>query len=177
MFKVFSVLAALVALAPGVQAASLNFFVTINGLEAFSWDQSSAPAPIGYVTGSYTEVPVIDLYGGSYDSVLFNAAPAGMFDVDGYMTGGPQVYSGSEAHPRFAPGVYDGTDAFGDAVSLDVTTVSEGTPEAGTWVVMIIGLGGVGVASRASRRALGEKINAETGKAAFCSRERWRGGV
>ena len=152
MFKVFSVLAALMALAPGVQAATLNFFVTINGLEAFSWDQSSAPVPIGYQAGLYTDVPVTDLYGGSYGSVVFNAAPAGMFDVDGYMTGGPQVYFGGEAHPRFTPGSYDGTDVFGDAVSLDVTTVS-GTPEAGTWVLMITGLGGVGVAFRACRRA------------------------
>jgi hypothetical protein len=62
MFKVFSVLAAVVALAfaLGVQAATLNFFVTINGdFEAFSWDQSSAPVPTSYQTGSYTDVSVL----------------------------------------------------------------------------------------------------------------------
>jgi hypothetical protein len=158
MFKFLSVLAALVAFAPGVQAATLNFFVTINdSFPAFSWDQSSAPVPIGYQTGSYTEVPVTDLFGGSYGSVSFNAAPEGMFDVDGFMTGGDQVYSGSEAHPVFLPGLYNGTDALGDNIQLYVSTVS--VPEAGTWVLMIIGLGGVGVAFRASRRASARAVS------------------
>jgi hypothetical protein len=30
--------------------------------------------------------------------------------------GGQQVYYGSEAHPTFMPGYYDGTDAVGDDV-------------------------------------------------------------
>ena len=170
MFKVFSVLAALVALAPAAQAATLSFFATINAFPVVSWDQSSTPVPLSYQTGSYTEVPVTDYIngppgtGGGNADVIFYAAPDGMFNFPGMMVGGPQVYFGSEAHPVFIPGEYDGTDFLGDDIMLNVSTVSQGVPEAGTWILMIIGFGGV--AFRASRRALARGAGCGTGAVA-----------
>ncbi len=138
------------------QASTLLFSYSESGGIDFSFEQSSNPTPIFSFTGALTQVPVSDWTGniGPYSSIVWwTAAASGMFEtVDGlYSVVGPQVYSGPEGAPVFAPGVFAGTDVTnGLSGSLTVTAV----PEASTWAMMLIGFAGLGFAGhRTARKA------------------------
>jgi hypothetical protein len=138
------------------QASTLHFNYSENGGIDFSFKQSSNPTPISYGPGFATEAPVSDWTGniGPYSSIAwFNSKANGMFDtIDGsYIVFGPQVYSGPESAPVFAPGVFAGADQTnGLSGTLTVTSV----PEASTWAMMLLGFAGLGFAGyRTSRKA------------------------
>lgn len=136
------------------QASTLLFSYSESGGLDFSFEQSSNPTPISYTSGMVTEAPVSDWAGniGPYSSIAWwSAMDNGMFIAGPYSVVGPQVYSGSESAPVFAPGIFAGTNHdSGLSGTLTVTSV----PEASTWAMMLIGFAGLGFAgARTPRKA------------------------
>lgn len=151
--------------ASGAVAATLDFvyqenlgFFTIDA----SWTQPSSPAPLSATPLQFTDVAVsngVYAFGatgsppttGTFSDVdFYNAAFSGPLGPGGFEAGpvgdfGPQLYSGTEAAPIFTPGTYSLANGI-----LSVTSV----PEPATWALLLIGLGGIGVAGRSRRRAL-----------------------
>jgi hypothetical protein len=118
-----------------------------------SWLQSSDPTPSDYGTDMATTVPVTDFTGtiGPYTSIAFyNAVLDGGFSIFApgnptalWAVQGAQMYTGSEAAPIFAPGVFavqDFTNGLDGNVSFTVAA-----PEPPVWTLMIAGLAALGV--------------------------------
>jgi hypothetical protein len=138
------------------QASTLFFSYSESGGIDFSFEQSSDPTPL-FSSPDLTQTPVSDWTGniGPYSSIVWwNAKKAtGMFDTsDGsYVVVGPQVYSGPESAPVFAPGVFAETD---NTDSLSGTLTVTSVPEASTWALMLVGLASLSFAGcRTSRKA------------------------
>ena len=112
----------------------------------YSFDQSSDPTPISYVTGEYTEVPIWNgtgIFAGA-DAVYWYSS---VLD-DGQYAFGPQGYTGPESAPVFAPGTlyeYVPSDGLTGALTLAV-------PEPSVWAMLLVGIGTVGAAMRQARR-------------------------
>lgn len=150
--------------ASGAVATTLDFvyqenlgFFTIDA----SWSQPSSPAPLSATPLQFTDVPVsngVYAFGatgsppttGTFSDVdFYNAAFSGPLGPGGFEAGpvgdfGPQLYSGTETAPMFAPGTYSLANG-----TLTVTSV----PEPAAWALMLIGFGGIGVFARSRRRA------------------------
>jgi hypothetical protein len=112
-FLISALSLALLSQAPTAHATTLEFSVT--GRENGSWVQNSDPV-VGnfYGPGFFTQVPVSlaldSTSSSSFDSVLFltSVAGGGFGTVNGPISeNGPQIFSGAEAAPHFAPGVFD----------------------------------------------------------------------
>jgi hypothetical protein len=144
------------SLTAGANASVLHFQYTETGQGAidFSFDQSSTPVPNGFLLGSSTDVPVTNWTSniGPASSILwFNLVNAfGGFDTDTSNNGGagssvfgPQVYTGLESAPVFAPGTFVGFSDQDNGLSgvLTVTTV---TPLPPAWTMLIAGFVGLG---------------------------------
>lgn len=122
-----------------------------------TWQQDSAPTPLGYVTGEATIVPISDFvayepvgsltaivyYNSTFIPVTLSTAPLG-----GVYLSGPQAYVGSEAAPQFAPGSFSGLLEGESPSTLTFTVV----PEASTWAMMLAGFAGLGALSFRVRR-------------------------
>jgi hypothetical protein len=151
------------AIAGGASATTLAFsyqedlgFFLIDA----SWTQPSTPSPLAAISGDFTDIAVNNgvyafgvpgsLTPGAFSDVdYYNAASSGPLGPGGFEAGpigdfGPQLYSGAEAAPVFAPGTYALSQG-----TLSVTAV----PEPATWSLMLVGFGALGVVLRSRRRA------------------------
>jgi hypothetical protein len=153
--------AAALAFAATAQAETLLFSYAEAGGINFSFEQSSTPTPITFTSGVDTVTSVADWSGsvGPYTSIAwYNFSNNGMFDTsDGkYVIFGPQVYTGTEGNPVFAPGVFTGQDLTDrETGTLTITDIaSGGVPEPAAWALMLVGFATTGVAFRASRKTL-----------------------
>jgi hypothetical protein len=131
-----------------------------------SWEQSSAPTPIDFISGAFTDIAVSDFTStgsttvGPYtDIVWVNSSFGGLFHtpeepVATYIVIGPQAYSGDESAPTFLMGVYDGTNlGTGAAAIVTISSGASPVPEISTWAMMLLGFAGLAFAGyRASRR-------------------------
>lgn len=130
-----------------------------------SWLQSSDPTPSDYGTDIATTVPITDFTGnvGPYSSIAFyNAALDGGFSIFPpgssiplWAVQGAQMYTGGEAAPIFAPGVFavqDFTDGLDGNVSFTVAV-----PEPPVWSLMIAGLAFLGAWKRKRRIPIGAR--------------------
>ena len=128
-----------------------------------SWEQSSTPTPLGYISGVFTDIAVSDFTStgttsvGPYtDIVWVNYSFGGLFNTPDnvYILFGPQTYSGDEFTPEFLTGTYVGADVGTGADAI--VTISSGAspvPEISTWAMMVLGFAGFALAGyRASRR-------------------------
>jgi PEP-CTERM motif len=133
--------------APSAGAFVLQFSY-VDPFHEASWEQDSEPAPIDYVLGVDTIVPIWDVAGdllNPFDTslVYFSADSFGGF-ADVY---GPQVYGGSEAAPEFGVGTEYGFSSLGccsDDGVLTITPVVSAIPEPSTWAMMLAGFAGLG---------------------------------
>ena len=145
-----------VALATAASASELLFTYTETGPGAidFSFDQASNPTPLSFTLGTVTDVPVTNWSGniGPYSAIQwFSAASSGQFNTqdDLYVVFGPQIYGGTEDAPTFGPGTFAGADQSDGLVgTLVVTSV----PEPAGWMLMLVGIGGLGAAMRTRKR-------------------------
>ena len=65
-----------------------------------------------------------------------------------FPTGGPMLYTDNDA------GFGNATNFVGNSDRIYSVSVTGGVPEAATWMLMLIGFGGMGVALRSQRRAV-----------------------
>jgi hypothetical protein len=156
---------AVLAGANAANAETLRVTWDESGAVMASWLQSSDPTPLYYTTGFATEVPIADLTGqvGSATSIgFFTVTPTnnGGFQIaqpppaPAWDVAGPQMYTGSEAAPIFAPGVFavqDHTNGFPGISSTVSFTVA--VPEPPVWSLMIAGMAFLGAWRRFGRAA------------------------
>ncbi len=146
---------AAVLTAAAAPAAELTFLYT-SASGSTSWTQSSTPSVLFHGLGSYTDVIVhngTETTGGvtqTFSDLYFrNSVNSGGFFVQNGPSPivndhGPQIYSGSEANPVFAAGVY--------TLDNGSLTVTDAVPEPAAWSMMLFGVAGLGAMARASRR-------------------------
>jgi len=151
--------------ASAARAEVLEFDLAISDANSdyATWTQSDAPTPM-LSNFETTRIPV-----GNPSSSLGTFSIIN-FDSSGFHGGlriyttddqtllfwgvGPQIFGGSVAAPTFAPETIDLTPIIsysGDSVTLTITAVP--VPEPASWTLMIVGIGGLGAALRATRRS------------------------
>jgi hypothetical protein len=124
-----------------------------------SWEQSSSPTPITYVSGTLTDVPISDFTStgatpvGPYADIDWLAQDALFFTPDfAYFIDGPPgpgVYSGDESAPIFPTGTYYGLDG---TTGADATVTIAAVPEISTLTMMALGFAALGFAGYRSSR-------------------------
>jgi hypothetical protein len=165
-FQVLVLLCAVLFIGAGVASADTLQFV-LAGPTTATFDLPSSPT---IMTGNsdvgfgFTITPINLVVNGMAAPTdflgFFNADPAAgggvaIFASSSNMVAyafGPQIYSGPETNPTFAPGVFSLADALADTPVLgqyaltitDLTTVS--TPEPSVTILLAIGLVAVGLA-------------------------------
>lgn len=116
------------------------------------WDQSSNPTPVNF-TASETIVAVTNSNPSGLSPIVFFtlAATGGFIDHQNFVsTSGPQVYSGSQSNPVFAPGSFTLLD---DHTGKDGTLTFAAVPEPSTCAMLLLGFVGLAFAGyRQSRR-------------------------
>jgi len=146
-------------------AEELQFTYVESGSGAvdFSFLQDSNPTAQYYDLGWDVQVGVSDWTGnvGPFSDVVWypTAAAGGITawtpDSSVYLDG-PQVYSGSEQAPVFAPGVFadfsDVNNGLTGTLTVTEASLGSGAPEPATWAMLLIGLGATGAAMRTARR-------------------------
>ena len=153
-----ALLGAVVLLCAG-SAAATQLDVTYarqSGNVTSSWTQPSTPVVAFYAPGGYTAVDVSngveDVYGALTPISIVYFAPAG--SLGGYFSG-PGVsdfglgvlYEGPESAPVFKASTFTG--ALGG--TLTFVDAPAAAPEPSTWLLLLGGLAGIGVAVRAGR--------------------------
>jgi hypothetical protein len=130
------------------------------GIDA-SWEQSSSPTPITYVSGTFTQVPISDFTStgatpvGPYTAIDWvNGANDDLFFTPdfAYIISGPpgqQAYSGDESAPVFLTGAYYGLDG---TTGADATVTIAAVPEISTWAMMALGFAALGFAGYRTSR-------------------------
>jgi len=150
---VFAVSAGILTLSTAAQAETLLFSYS-DPSESLTFEQSSTPTPVSYTTGNST---VVQITNSLYSSITwYTTGSGGLFQTpdSAFNIYGPQVYSGSEANPVFAPGVFQGVNGLNQqAGTLTITAAAGGVPEPATWGMMLVGLGVVGALARSRSRA------------------------
>ena len=149
-------LAAVVSLASlsltaGANALELHFQYTETGTGAidFSFDQSSTPVPNFFFAGIDTDVPVTNwtsnLLGPASSIDWHSSGDGGGFITDNtnsfFQALGPQVYTGSESAPVFAPEIFQ---VFTDINGLSGVLTVTATPLPSAWTMLIAGFVGLG---------------------------------
>lgn len=134
---------------------------TTTNAQVAAFSLPSSPAVSGSSAGNWFFIDDVPMtYNGSaqvYD-VAFYAEPIGGLEIYTGSTSilfaesqfsDEQVYTGAESAPTFVPGTYllQATNA-GPYYRLSIT---DAVPEPATWLMMILGFGGVGVALRRQR--------------------------
>lgn len=166
--SVLAVAASVVALVCGVATAhaqELKFSYVEQGGFDFSFIQDANPTPIDYDLGGFAQVAISDWTGniGPESSIYWISSAGGglfaTFDVSANVFGA-QAYSGSEAAPVFAPGVFAGVDHVDGLSGVLTITEMSGVPEPATWAMLLIGLGAIGAAMRTARRREGAALTA-----------------
>jgi hypothetical protein len=141
------------SLTAGANASVLHFQYTETGQGAinFSFDQSSNPVPLGSLLDDSTDVPVTNWtsnLGPASSIEWFNIDNFGGFNTDtangGVGAFGPQVYTGLESAPVFAPGTFVGFSDQNNGLSTGVLTVTTVTPLPPAWTMLIAGFVGLG---------------------------------
>jgi hypothetical protein len=159
MFKLVSsaaVALAAVSVAAGAHAGNLLFSYVEPGGFDISFEQASTPSPEGDLDGNFTETYIWNFSGNDGDEasiVWFDSQQFGGFQAPdatpAIRTVGSQVFTGSEAAPVFAPGVFTGIYDYSNGLTGTLTISS--VPEPATWAIMLLGLGALGGAMRVSR--------------------------
>jgi hypothetical protein len=145
------------AVGGAASASELLFSYSEPGGIDFSFEQSSMPTPIAYSSGFSVQVPVTELssnIGPFSDIFWYSTGDLGQFDTDTstvYIVYGPQIYTGPESAPVFAPGVFPGED---QTNGLDGTLTITAVPEPAAWLLMIAGIAGIGLTLRRGRQVL-----------------------
>jgi hypothetical protein len=148
--------------------------------EVASWTQDQNPTPIAYVNDYYTTVPVFDATGlGNDTAVTWYSGTNGQLGgftnySEDFNVLAPTSYSFVESAPTFVPGRYDGVDispnftyttvyytitvlpdpAFTPKFArLDLSDPPASVPEPGTWAMMLVGLGMIGLVYRRRQNA------------------------
>ncbi|HWF01502.1 MAG TPA: PEPxxWA-CTERM sorting domain-containing protein [Caulobacteraceae bacterium] len=155
MFRLLAAAGAVVAVlaAPAAEATQLLFSFVETGEGALSWSyqQPSNPTPLTFANTEYTDIAVSDWTGADApESRMLYWAGGGFVDEqDSLYSASPQIFSGTEKNPVFAPGSFAFTDG---ADGLDGTLTITATPEPAGWALMIVGVGFTGAALRVRRR-------------------------
>jgi hypothetical protein len=154
VFTAAALIGGLSAVSANAQAEILHFnYVQTDG-DYLSFDQDSNPIPDSFSTGVSTTEVVQNWSSniGLYSVVIwYNESDGGLFSTADYVVSpfGSQVYSGSEAMPVFAPGVFSAYDFSSNLIGT--LTITTGVPEPATWAMMILGLGFAGLGLRRRR--------------------------
>ncbi len=150
-----AVVAAGIALtASAAQAEMLDFSLVISNGESGTWTLPSSPVPDYYFSDGAEFSDVFTGVFADQSEVEFRTSSnKGGLIVGTLGFGGAQIFGGTTESPTFAPGVFDltGTSrtASGETAVLTITAV----PEPTTWTLMIVGIGGLGAALRATRKS------------------------
>ena len=183
LFCGIAIAAVTVMTASSVFADALHFdFKDALGFDNFSFDlPSSMPTPDFAQPNYGVEFSVSGVVNGAFDNFevnFFNSSASGGLEADDLAFGGAfffqngfgqynpvtntyqQIYSGAEATPTFASGVFilyaqDPATFESSGVPEGVLTVSEisDAPEPSAWALMMVGVGGVGLMLRRKRTA------------------------
>jgi len=159
-----SIGAGALSLAAAAHAETLLFTYTEVGGYDVSFELPSDPPSTSYYTGIFTALPVIGSKSnyGAFSSVdWYSSRLYGGFVIDSIRLNvfAPQIYSGSENDPVFAPGVFFGVDQGNHLKgTLTVTDPSNDpsptiVPEPASWALMLIGIGALGTCLRVRKAA------------------------
>lgn len=160
-------------IAPDMASASTSTFLSgpiTAPSTGFSFIIDTAPTPISSVADtSFTVggVPVSDysstdgyLCCTSLDLTFYTEEQGGGFFRPGGYTGfgiryfGSQLFSGTPADPTFLAGDFTlDNNFFPNSSTLTITQAATATPEAATWLMLIMGFGVTGLSVRARRRS------------------------
>jgi PEP-CTERM motif len=108
----------------------------------FAFEVGDTPAIVG---GSATTLDGLSFYNGGFGG--------GLLDTRYFDLSGAQYYTGTEASPTFVPGIYTGQSNFYSAGVDTVTIAPAPVPEPATWVIMLAGFTGLGLAGFRRARA------------------------
>ena len=164
IFLAATALGLMASLPAGAGTLVVTWTEATRGIDV-SWEQSSTPSPTFSANGIETDVPVWNftstgsLSVGPYSGIQYiNGNLSGMFYTPGnvFIVDGPQMYTGSESAPIFAPGTYTGQDGwYGSAAQVTVAALTSApAPEASTWGMMLLGFAGLTFAAYRKRAAL-----------------------
>lgn len=162
----FSTVSLFFATAMPASAATLlySFSPATTAAPRFTFNVDSNPFVVNATDFQFTtSVQNLTIAGvarsGTFDFTFVADAVDGGFEstiVGSYL--GPQLFSGSSRAPTLQAGTFDLFGGPGDATGrLTVTTVAAAIPEPGTWSMMAIGFGVVGLAMR--RRKIATRIS------------------
>jgi hypothetical protein len=147
-------------------AGAATYLFTISGNASATFSLGSSPTPtlsgsngfeIDGVTGTYNGSPT------TFDLLFFTSADDGGLDVNSAGSGsllslsGPELFTGTTANPTFVLGTFP-LSTFGSNDLLYSLTISEAptgaVPEPGSWALLLLGFGAIGVAMRRRRAAV-----------------------
>ncbi len=158
LLAVFLAATAAMTSATPAAAVALNFDITGDYTARFQLDSSPTPDfvaddflfAIVHVPGfpnSTSGFADLTFFHGAFGGLLVSEETNGFVDYL-FDAVGPQLYSGTEAAPRFAPGIYQ---LEGLSTPGQFTLTISAVPEPSTWAMAVVGFGIAGTALRRRR--------------------------